>query len=54
MLIAAALAVKPDTPAKDGRASPEESRRNKSALLKVLKPCKVTNEPFFAHFYSEG
>lgn len=53
VLIAAGLGVKPEvvrkafrgvTPAKDCRPSPEDARRNKEALLKVLKPYKVTNE----------
>jgi hypothetical protein len=53
VLVAAALGVKTEvfreafsgvTPARDGRPSPEEARRNKDALLKVLKPYGVTNE----------
>jgi len=53
VLVAAALGVKPEvfreafsgvTPAKDGRPSGEEARRNKEALMKVLKPYGVTNE----------
>jgi hypothetical protein len=53
VLIAAALAVKPEVfreafkdvkPARDGKPSPEEARRNKEALLKMLKPRGVTNE----------
>lgn len=32
------------TPARDGKPSGEESRRNKEALLAVLAPHKVTNE----------
>ena len=53
VLIAAALEVKPEvfreafsgvTLAKDGKPSPEHARRNKEALMKVLKPHGVTNE----------
>jgi hypothetical protein len=53
VLIAAALDVKPEvfreafsgvTPAKGGKPSGEEARRNKAALMKVLKPHGVTNE----------
>jgi hypothetical protein len=53
VLVAAALGVKPEvfreafsgvTPARGGRPSPEESRRNKEALMKVLKPLGVSNE----------
>ena len=54
VLIAAALEVKPEvfreafsgvTPARrDGGPSQEEARRNKDALMKVLKPHGVTNE----------
>ncbi|MFT3882790.1 MAG: hypothetical protein QM703_24445 [Gemmatales bacterium] len=53
VLIAAALGVKPEvfreafsgvTPAKDGRPSQEDARRNKEALMKVLKPYGITNE----------
>ena len=53
VLVAAALEVKPEvfreafrgvTPARDGRPSPQDARRNKSALLKVLAPHGVTNE----------
>ncbi len=53
VLVAAALGVKPEvfreafkgvTPARDGKPSPELARRNKEALLKVLKPHGVTNE----------
>jgi hypothetical protein len=52
-LIAAALEIEPDvfreafsgvTPARGRGPSPEEARRNKSALLKVLAPHGVTNE----------
>src|SRR4051812_3136176 len=52
VLIAAALGVKPDvfreafrgvTPARDGRPTGEDTRRNKEALLKVLGPLGVTN-----------
>lgn len=53
VLIAAALEVKPDefrkafsgvTPAKGGKPTGEEARRNKEALMKVLGPLGVTNE----------
>lgn len=53
VLIAAALGVKPEvfrdafsgvTPARDGKPTDEEARRNKNALLKVLKPHGVTND----------
>ena len=53
VLIAAALGVKTEvfreafsgvTPAKNGRPSGEEARRNKAALLKVLRPYGITNE----------
>jgi hypothetical protein len=53
VLIAAALGVTPAvfreafsgvTPAKNGRPSGDEARRNKEALLKVLEPYGVTNE----------
>lgn len=53
VLVAGGLGVKPEvfreafrgvTPARDGRPTPEEARRNKEALLKVLKPHGVTNE----------
>ncbi len=53
VLIAAALEVKPEvfreafggvTPARDGKPSPELARRNKEALMKVLKPHGVTND----------
>ena len=53
VLVAAALEVKPEvfrdafsgvTPARDGKPSPEQARRNKAALMKVLKPYGVTNE----------
>jgi hypothetical protein len=52
-LIAAALNVKPDvfreafsgvTPARGGGPSPDEARKNKSALMKVLAPHGVTND----------
>lgn len=52
-LIAAALGVKPEVfrkafsgvrPARDGRPSPEEARRNKEALMKVLKPLGISND----------
>lgn len=52
-LIAAALGVKPDvfreafsgvTPAKGRGPSGEEARRNKDALMKVLKPHGITND----------
>lgn len=52
-LVAAALGVKPEvfrkafsgvTPARDGKPSPEHARRNKEALMKVLKPHGVTND----------
>jgi hypothetical protein len=52
-LIAAALGVKPDvfreafsgvTPAKGRGPSGEEARRNKEALMKVLKPHGITND----------
>jgi hypothetical protein len=53
VLIAAALEVKPEefrkafsgvTPAKEGKPSDDEARRNKEALMKVLKPLGVTDE----------
>src|SRR5438552_17072723 len=53
VLIAAALEVKPEvfrnafsgvTPAKGRKPSPDEARKNKAALLKVLAPHGVTNE----------
>jgi hypothetical protein len=53
VLIAGALGVKPEvfreafrgvTPARDGRPSGAEARRNKEALLKVLGPHGITNE----------
>lgn len=53
VLIAAALDVKPEvfreafsgvTPARNGRPSGEEARRNKEALMKVLRPHGITNE----------
>ncbi|MGC4003892.1 MAG: hypothetical protein QM811_12505 [Pirellulales bacterium] len=53
VLIAAALGVKDDvfreafsgvTPAKSGKPSGEDARRNKSALMKVLGPHGVTND----------
>jgi hypothetical protein len=53
VLVAAALGVKTEvfreafrgvTPARNGRPSPEDARRNKAALMKVLKPHGVTNE----------
>jgi hypothetical protein len=53
VLVAAALGVKPGvfreafrgvTPARDGRPSPEQARRNKDALMNVLEPLGVTNE----------
>lgn len=53
VLIAAALEVKPEVfreafksvkPARDGKPSPEEARRNKEVLMKALKPHGVTNE----------
>lgn len=53
VLVAAALGVKPEvfreafsgvTPARDGGPSPEQARRNKQALMKVLRPHGVTNE----------
>jgi hypothetical protein len=53
VLIAAALGVKPEvfreafsgvTPARGGRPTPEEARRNKAVLMKALGPHGVTNE----------
>ncbi len=53
VLIAAALDVKPEvfreafsgvTPARDGKPSGEDARKNKTALMKVLEPHGVTNE----------
>ncbi|QEL20830.1 hypothetical protein [Limnoglobus roseus] len=53
VLIAAALGVKTEvfreafsgvTPAKNGKPSGEEARKNKDALMKVLKPHDVTND----------
>ncbi len=53
VLIAAALGVKTEvfreafsgvTPAKNGKPSADEARKNKEALMKVLEPHKVTNE----------
>lgn len=53
VLIAAALGVKPEvfreafsgvTPARNGKPTGEEARRNKDALLKVLKPHGITND----------
>lgn len=53
VLIAAALGVKTEvfreafsgvTPARNGKPSGEEARRNKEALMKVLKPHGITNE----------
>jgi hypothetical protein len=53
VLIAAALGVKTEefreafsgvTPAKDGKPGEAEARRNKEALMKVLKPLGVTND----------
>lgn len=53
VLIAAALGVKPEvfreafsgvTPAKGGKPSGEEARKNKAALMKVLEPHGVTND----------
>jgi hypothetical protein len=53
VLVAAALGVKPEvfrqvfrgvTPARDGRPSPDQARRNKDALMKVLEPLGVSNE----------
>jgi hypothetical protein len=53
VLIAAALGVKPEefrkafsgvTPSKSGKPSESEARKNKAALMKVLRPLGVTNE----------
>lgn len=53
VLIAAALGVKTEvfreafsgvTPAKNGRPSGDEARRNKEALMKVLAPYQVSND----------
>lgn len=53
VLIAAALEVKPEvfreafsgvTPARGGKPSGEEARRNKEALMKVLQPHGITND----------
>ncbi|MFO0916688.1 MAG: hypothetical protein U0872_00025 [Planctomycetaceae bacterium] len=53
VLVAAGLGVTPDvfrdafrgvTPARGRKPSPEEARRNKDALMKVLKPQGVTND----------
>ncbi len=53
VLVAAGLGVKPDvfreafrgvTPAKGRGPSPDEARRNKQALMKVLKPHGITND----------
>lgn len=53
VLIAAALGVKPEvfreafsgvTPARNGKPTGEEARRNKDALMKVLKPYGITND----------
>jgi hypothetical protein len=53
VLIAAALEVKPEvfreafsgvTPARGGKPTPEQARRNKEALMKVLQPHGVTND----------
>ena len=53
VLVAAALGVKPEvfreafsgvTPARGGKPSQEEARRNKAALMKVLEPHGVTND----------
>ena len=53
VLVAAGLGVKPEvfreafrgvTPAKNGRPSGEEARRNKAALMKVLQPHGVSND----------
>lgn len=53
VLVAAGLGVKPEvfreafrgvTPAKNGKPSREEARKNKETLLRVLKPHGVTNE----------
>src|SRR5262245_37904643 len=53
VLVAGALGVKPEVfreafsgvrPAKNGKPSGEEARRNKDALMKVLQPHGVTND----------
>lgn len=53
ILIAAALGVTPEvfreafsgvTPARNGRPSSEEARRNKDALMRVLKPHGISND----------
>jgi hypothetical protein len=53
VLVAAALGVRSEifreafrgvTPARGGKPSKEEARRNKAALMKVLKPLGVTND----------
>ena len=53
VLVAAGLGVKPEVfreafrgvkPAKDGKPSDEEARKNKAALMKVLMPYGVTGE----------
>ena len=53
VLVAAALGVKPEvfreafsgvTPARGGKPSEDEARRNKEALMRVLKPHGVTND----------
>jgi hypothetical protein len=53
VLIAVALGVKPEvfreafknvTPARDGKPTPEQAKRNKDALMKVLQPHGVTND----------
>src|SRR4051812_47520904 len=53
VLVAAGLGVPPEvfreafrgvTPARNGRPSAEEARRNKEALMKVLGPRGVTND----------
>jgi hypothetical protein len=53
VLVAAGLGVKPDVfreafskvrPAKNGKPSGEEARRNKEVLMKALSPHRITNE----------
>jgi hypothetical protein len=53
VLVAAGLGVKPEVfrkafsgvhPARDGRPSADEQRRNKTALMKVLGPLGITND----------
>lgn len=53
MLVAAGLGVSAEvfrkafngvTPARGGEPSPEQTRRNKDALMKALSPYKITNE----------